>query len=97
MGPNLTEKALQRAARSVTALNAITERFDVQSGVPHRSSSKPDTQDVMAIVFKHKLLTQLGHREHRTFPGIALNPLDQIVKKKEYLKYKGKFRADVSD
>ena len=34
MGPNLTEQALQRAARSVTALQHICENFDSQSGVP---------------------------------------------------------------
>ena len=31
MGPNLTEKALQRAARSVSKLQTICERFDRES------------------------------------------------------------------
>ena len=111
MGPNLTDTALQRAARSVTALDAIAEAFDAQSGVPHRSSAhttKSDTQDVkkvMAIVMKNKLLTSIGSKDHRTFSTLALNPLAKwdvkktvewiAAKKKEYLKYKGKFRADV--
>lgn len=111
MGPNLTEKALQRAARSVTMLDTIAASFDVQSGVPHRTSAhstKSDIQDVkkvMMTVMKHKLLTQVGYREHRTFPGMALNPLAKwdvkktqlwiTEKKKEYMKYKGKFRADI--
>lgn len=111
MGPNLTEKALQRAARSVTALDAIAESFDTQSGVPHRTSAhstKSDIQDVkkvMATVAKHQLLTQLGNREHRTFPGLQLNPLSKWdiektklwikTKKKDYWKFKGKFRTEV--
>ena len=42
MGSNQTESALQRAARSVTSLHQICERFDIQSDVPcpgrkHRS------------------------------------------------------------
>lgn len=111
MGSNLTEKSLQRAARSVTALDAITESFDAHSGVPHRTtahSTKPDIEDVkkvMATVKKHQLLTPLGHREHRAFPGLPLNPLSKwdlkatkswiSDKKKEYLKFKGKFRTEV--
>ena len=111
MEPNLIDTALQRAARSVTALDAIAEAFDAQSGVPHRNSAhttKSDTQDVkkvMAIVMKNKLLTSIGSRDHRTSSALALNPLAKwdvkktvewiAAKKKEYLKYKGKFRADV--
>ena len=102
MGPNLTETALQRAARSVTALDAITEAFDAQSGVPHHSSghsTRPDTPDmkkVMATVTKHNLLTPLGNREHQAFPGLPLNPLAKFdvektltwvnAKKEAYLK-----------
>ena len=81
MGHNLTETSLQSAARSNTALNSIAESFDVQSWVPHRTSThstKPDTLDVkkiMAIVKKHKLLTSMSHREHRIFPNLAISPL----------------------
>lgn len=112
MGPNLTETALQRAARSVTALDAISESFDTHSGVPHRSSShctRPDTDDVkkvVATVMKHRLLTPQGSRNHRSFPGIELNPLSTwdmtkttewiSAKKTEYYKYKRKFRTEIS-
>ena len=34
MGSNLTETALQRAARSVTCLHNLCTNFDKQSGVP---------------------------------------------------------------
>ena len=113
MGPNLTEAALQRAVWSVTALDAISQQFDTETGVPHRSSShstKSDNEDVkkvMGTVKKHKLLTQLDHREHRSFPGMSINPLAKWdtertklwvkEKKKEYLKYKGKFRSEVTE
>ena len=103
MGSNLTEASLHRAARSVTALNSISEGFDSQSGVPHHTSAhstKSDIDDVnkvMATVNKHKLLTQVGKREHQSFPNFKLDPLSKwnvkktkswiVAKKKEYLKY----------
>ena len=106
MGPNLTATALQRAARSVTALEAISE-----IGVPHRTSAhttKADVQDVkkvMETVKKNKLLTPIGNREHRNFPGFPHSPLSKWnvektkgwiqEKKVEYLKYQGKFRTQV--
>ena len=109
MGSNLTEKAVQRAARSITALDAISQRFDAQSARSSAHSTKSDTQDVkkvMAVVKKHQLLTDLGNREHRNFPDFQLNPLSKWdvektktwikEKKREYLKYQGKFKADVS-
>ena len=34
MGPNLTEQSVMRAARSVTALQDMTEALDKQSNVP---------------------------------------------------------------
>lgn len=104
MGSNLTEVALHRAARSVTALHAISESFDSQSGVPHHTSAhstKPDIDDVkkvMATVDKYKLLTPVGNREHQCFPNFKFNPLSKwnlektkswtAAKKKEYIKYK---------
>ena len=71
MGSNQTESALQRAARSVTSLHQICERFDIQSGVPCRTtarSTRPDKEDVkkvVSMVLRNKLLVEIGHREHR--------------------------------
>ena len=62
MGPNLTEPALQRAARSVTVLQNICENFDSQSGVPYRTtahstrSDKADVRKVVKTVLDSKLL-----------------------------------------
>ena len=62
MGSNLTETALQRAARSVTSLCHICERFDAQSGVPCRTiahstrSDNDDIKKVVGIVLQNKLL-----------------------------------------
>ena len=57
MGSNQTESALQRVARSVTSLHQICERFDIQSGVPCRTtarstahSTRPDKEDVKKVV-----------------------------------------------
>ena len=56
MGSNLTEKSLQRAARCVTALQIISERFDAYSGVPYHTSAhstmadRGDVKKVMEVV-----------------------------------------------
>ena len=71
MGSNLTETALRRAARSVTSLCHICERFDAQSGVPCRTtahstrSDNDDIKKVVGIVLQNKLLENIGHREHK--------------------------------
>ena len=112
MGSNLTESALQRAARSVTTLHQICDRFDAQSGVPSRTtahSTKSDRDDVKKVVdtvLKNKLLVEIGHREHRSFRDMKLNPLHKWdvqstecwirAKLKEYLKYNGSFRSEMS-
>ena len=69
MGPNLTEGALQRVARSVSMLDKICKQFDSESGVPvgtHAHSTKPDTEDVekvVKVVLENALLT--SHRGHK--------------------------------
>lgn len=53
MGGNMTDEALQRAARSVTTLETLCERFDKSSGVPvvtHSHSTRTDAQDVGKVV-----------------------------------------------
>ena len=113
MGSNLTESALQRAARSVTSLQQICETFDAQSGVPRRStahftrSDHDDVKIVVDVVLENKLLTEMGNRDHRSFPNFTLNPLHKWdVKKtegwikakvKEHTKYNGGFRDEVSE
>lgn len=100
MGSNLTESALQRAARSVTTLHQICGRFDDQSGVPCRTtahstkSDKDDVKKVVDIVLNNKLLVEMGQREHRSFRGIKLNPLHNWdVKKTEKWIEKGVFEV----
>ena len=108
MGPNLTETSLQRAARSVTALHNIAEKFDAQSGVPRTNcahstiTDEKDVRIVLDTVLKNKLLDELGLRSHRAFPNMKLNPLfkwdmkktKEWMKKTDFLKYKRKFRGE---
>ena len=82
MGSNLTETALQRAARSITTLNQICGTFDAESGVPFRTtahstrSDRDDVKKVVSIVLKDKLLVDTKEpRQHKAFQGIKLNPL----------------------
>ena len=106
LGSNLTVTALQRAACSVTTLQQICGRFDAQSGVPHIGSShstKPDTDDVKVV--KKLFVKMKTARQHRSFAGMALNPLHNWdlqktkewiePKKTEYIKYKYKYKGSV--
>ena len=113
MGSNLTESALQRAARSVTTLKRVSENFDGQSGVPCRTTAhstrcdKGDVRKVVKTVLNNKLLVELGGRDHKCFRDMKINPLHKWdVKKtddwikakvKEHQKYKGYFRSEVSE
>ena len=113
MGSNLTEFALQRAARSVTSLQQVCETFDVQSGVPWRTTAhstrcdKDNFRKVVQTVLDNTLLVELDRRELRSFKDMRLNPLQKWdvaktrswfnTKIKEYQKYNGSFRCEVSE
>ena len=81
MGPNLTEKALQRAFRSVAPLNAICKHFDAASHVPAITSAHSiksnakDIRKVVSLVLRQKLLVKVGERKHQFFPKMSMNPL----------------------
>ena len=110
MGSNLTEASLQRAVRCLSPLEAFCTKFDTEGGVPGVSSAhctKSDIKDiksVVQVVLKHKLLKQIENRKHHSFPNMHLNPLHKWdkkltqswieLKKKEYIKYKGKFSVE---
>lgn len=87
MGPNLTEKALQRASRSVSFIHAICKQYDKQSGVPLRTtrhSTRSDANDVSMVaqaVLKNKLLDITPGQHHRAFKHIKLNPVWNFDKK----------------
>ena len=88
MGPNLTEKALQRAARSVSAIHDICKQYDRESNVPVTSSSHStlstsrDIALVVCDVLSNKLLEVIPNRSHEKFSDIKLNPLWNFDKKK---------------
>jgi len=110
MGPNLTEKSLQRAVRCVSPLSAICKQFDVISHVPATTSAhstKSDMQDtakVVSLVLRHNLIKPGGVRCHRAFPKIKHNPLENWnkenmklwaeVKMVEFGMYNGRFRQE---
>ena len=63
MGPNLTENALQRTARSVSTLDLVCKQFYRESNVPvttlaHTTrTDKNDIQKVVMAVLDNELLT----------------------------------------
>lgn len=100
MGPNLTENALQRVARSVTMLEAICKRFDSESGVflgTHTHSTKSDIEDVKKVakvVLDDNLFICKRGRKHRKFSAMRThgNPLWNLnwEKMKEWVENKKK-------
>ena len=102
MGPNLTEKALQNASRSVSSIHAICKKYDKQSGVPLTTSAHSTRSDEADIrmatqaVLTNELLHIVPDRHHRAFKTMRLNPvwnfdkkkaLEWIEKKKEFQKF----------
>ena len=103
-GSNITESALQRAARSVTTLKQIQVRFDAESEVPIVTSShstKSEEQDVAKVVssiLKLDILSIKSGWKHASYPTLRTNPLWSwdikatkvwIATKKDHYKYKG--------
>ena len=110
MGPNLTEKSLQRAAQSVSTLDLVCKQFDSESNMPvitSRHSTKTDLidiQKVVSAVLSNNLLSKITGRKHNMYKTMRLNPLwnwnreetiEWIEKKKEFQKYRGIDAADV--
>lgn len=103
MGANLTEESLSRAARSVTGLHALVERFDHQSGVPVGTSAhsvksdESDVERVVSVLHTVDVFSVQPGRKHSKFRKISLNPLKTLKreklttwmekKRKEILKY----------
>lgn len=104
MGANLTEQALQRAARSVSTLHTVCKKFDQGSGVPVTTSAhstkkdKADVEKVVVSVLTNDLLQIIPGRKHSAFKDIHLNPLwkwdkQKAIawierKKKDFIKHK---------
>ena len=96
MGASLTEKSLQRAARSVSTMHAVCKQFDEQSGVPVPTSAHSTREDntdvakVVRVVLSNKLLEQIPGRSYTKYKGIHVNPLWNWDKKKaiEWIKKK---------
>ena len=88
MGPNLTEKALQTAARSVSGIHAICKQYDRESGVPVQTtahstrSDAGDVNKVINIVQTNDLLRILPGRKHNAYKKISLNPISGLEKSK---------------
>ena len=112
MGPNLTEKALQRAARSVTTLELVCTQYDKETAVPpvttaHSTvSNEVDVKKVTNAVLSKDLLKVVPGRAHTAYRTMKLNPLwkwdradtlQWIAKKnKEFIKFKGAALPDES-
>ena len=103
MGANMTNKAITKAARSVSTLHKFREEFDSETGVPTQTSkhsTKDDENDVgivCSILIADKILEMIPGRSHSHFPNFTANPLPHLEekniktwidkKKKEMLSY----------
>ena len=92
MGPNLTEQAVMRAARSVTALQDMSAAFDKQCNVPvgtsahSRRNDEHDVGQVASVVQRMEALHVKPGRNHSCFRKMKLNPLSKF-KEKEFLQW----------
>ena len=88
MGPNLTDKSLQRAARTVSTVFQISKQFDKQSGVPAVTTAHSFVSDiedvsmVVAIVLKEDILNIHPGRYHIKYRSMKLNPVPNLDKEK---------------
>ena len=88
MGANLTDKALKRAACSVTVLHEFTQVFDDQKYVPpifSAHSTRSDVDDVaqvVSVLLKNKILEVVRGRKHSLFTKLNENPLFELDRDK---------------
>ena len=91
MGANFTEAASTRAARAVTSLAHMAERFDSQTGIHPEATAhttKSDEADVMSVVKvlqQREVLTIHPGRSHHKFPRMSTNPLQSLNRDKLHL------------
>ena len=65
-----------------------------QSTVHSTRPDKEDVKKVVSIVLRNKLLVEIGHREHRSFQNLKLNPLHKWDVKKSEEWIRGKIREN---
>ena len=110
MGANLTAGSLQRAACSVSTLQAICKQFDRESDVAVGTvahSTRADAEDVAKVtntVLKLQLLQVTPGRAHLAFRKMRLDPLwnwrkeetKQWIeqKMKEFMKFNGALKGE---
>ena len=88
MGSNFTQQASTTAARSVTTLTSLAEKFDRATGIHPESSAhtrRSDRDDVIKIVDvirRNQVLTAMTNREHANFKGFSGNPLNSLDREK---------------
>ncbi len=81
MGTNFTQEASTRAARAMSSIDRMANRFDNQTSIhalPTTHTCKSDEKD-LSIVVKELLSTKcleiIQNRHHDSFPRMRLNPL----------------------
>ncbi len=105
MGANFTQEASTEAARAISSLDRMANRFDNQTSIhalPTAHTRKSDEKDLNMVVtelLNTKCLQIIENRHHDSFPHMKLNPLSKFnrtefnlwVQKKmrQYDKYNG--------
>lgn len=84
MGSNFTQSASTRAARSVSTLTSLAEKFDRETGIHPESrahtrrSERDDVKSIVHVVQQNKIMTAISHREHTNFKSISGDPLKSL-------------------
>ena len=103
MGANFTEAASTRAARAVTSLALMAEKFDSESGIHPEAtahttkSNETDVMTVVKVLQQRDVLTVHGGRSHHKFPNMSTNPLWIKDKVKDHTKFSVVHGESLSD
>ena len=98
IGANFTEAASTRAARAVTTLAHMAERFDSQTGIHPEATAhttKSDEADVLSgvkVLQQREVLKIHPGRSHHKFPKMSTNPLRSLNSEKLHLWIKDKVK-----
>ena len=87
LGPNKTEKAIQRVGKAIGTLSSMTDTFDTVNNVPSvsgvhsKKSSGKDLKKIVGQLVKSSVFDISPGRKHKTFPHLKTNYIRSLSEK----------------
>lgn len=85
LGPNISDKAVQRMGKCLGEIMKITQMYDSENGIPSesgkhaRKSEDEDRNKILAVLNDTKVFTAIPGRKHTNFPKFEANPARKLV------------------